>query len=52
MSKLTKHKKQGRGRGTCTVNRPGGRVGGAEDRAEGARADERLDVDVGGLDRS
>jgi len=52
MSKLTKHKKQGRRRGTCTVSRPGGRVGRAEDRAEGARADERLDVDVGGLDRS
>ena len=39
-----------RGRGMCTVSRPGGQGGGAEDRAEGERVDEHLDLDVGGLD--
>ena len=34
----------------CTVSRPGGQGGGAEDRAEGERVDEHLDLDVGGLD--
>ena len=34
----------------CTVSRPGGRGGGADDRAEGARVDEHLDPDVGGPD--
>ena len=34
----------------CTVSRSGGQGGRAEDRAEGERVDEHLDLDVGGLD--
>ena len=39
-----------RGRGMCTVSRSGGQGGRAEDRVEGERVDEHLDLDVGGLD--
>jgi hypothetical protein len=34
----------------CTASRPGGQGRRVEDGAEGARAGERLDVDVGRLD--
>jgi len=49
---ISNRAEEGRGRGTCTARRLGGWGGGAEDRAEGARADEHLDLDVGGLDWS